>query len=102
MGAFHCRSQAEDFEALIDQGVDLDRPVLPGTLTRMQKHVFDDRIGALAVLHDLVEVALQHIRIIPGDLCARPRKLLSRCALPLSASRNSSVCVQPRPVARNC
>ena len=28
----------------------------------MQQHVLDDRIGALAVLHDLVEIALQHIR----------------------------------------
>ena len=27
----------------------------------MKKHVLDDRIGALAVLHDLLEVALQHI-----------------------------------------
>ena len=30
----------------------------------MQQHVLDDRVGALAVLHDLVEIALQHI----GDL----------------------------------
>ena len=28
----------------------------------MQQHVLDDRVGALAVLHDLVEIALQHIR----------------------------------------
>ena len=30
----------------------------------MQQHVLDDRVGALAVLHHLVEIALQHI----GDL----------------------------------
>jgi hypothetical protein len=28
----------------------------------MQQHVLDDRVRALAVLHDLVEVALQSIR----------------------------------------
>ena len=28
----------------------------------MQQHVFHDRIGALAVLHHLLEIALQHVR----------------------------------------
>ena len=36
----------------------------PEPCARMQQHVLDDRVGALAVLHDLVEIALQHI----GDL----------------------------------
>ena len=27
----------------------------------MQQHVLDDRVGALAVLHDLVEIAVQHV-----------------------------------------
>ena len=27
----------------------------------MQQHVLDDGVGPLAVLHDLVEIALQHI-----------------------------------------
>jgi hypothetical protein len=40
-----------EIEALIDQGVDIDRPVLSRPLTRMQQHVLDDRVGALAVLH---------------------------------------------------
>jgi hypothetical protein len=31
----------------------------------MQQHVLDDCVGALAVLYDLVEIALQRI----GDLC---------------------------------
>ena len=35
----------------------------------MQKHVFNDRVGALAVLNDLVEVALQCIGDL-ADLCA--------------------------------
>ena len=34
----------------------------------MQQHVLDDRVGALAVLHDLVEIALQHIGNL-ADLC---------------------------------
>ena len=42
----------------------LNRPVLSRPLTRMQQHVLDDRIGALAVLYDLVEIALQRV----GDL----------------------------------
>ena len=50
-----------EIEALLDQRVDIDRPVLPRALTRMQQHVFDDRIGALAVLYDLVEIATQRI-----------------------------------------
>jgi hypothetical protein len=37
-------------EALIDQSVDIDRPALSRSLTGMQQHVLDDRVGALAVL----------------------------------------------------
>ena len=58
-----------EIEALLDQGVDIDRPVLSGALTRMQQHVLDDGVGALAVLHDLVEIALQRIGDL-ADLCA--------------------------------
>jgi hypothetical protein len=35
----------------------------------VQQHVLDDRVGALAVLYDLVEIALQHIRDLV-DFCA--------------------------------
>ena len=55
------RAVIGEIEALLDQGIDIDRPVLAGALTRMQQHVLDDGVGALAVLHDLVEIALQHI-----------------------------------------
>ena len=51
-----------EIEALLDQGVDIDGPVFSRPLPRVQQHVLDDRVGALAVLHDLVEIALQHIR----------------------------------------
>src|SRR4029077_5211612 len=52
----------------------------------MQQHVLDYRIGALAVLHHLVEIALQGI----GDLADLCPHLLSTCTPP-SASRNSSI-----------
>ena len=43
-------------------------------------------VGALAVLHDLVEIALQHVRNL-ADLCAQ---LVVEVG-PASASRNSSI-----------
>ena len=49
-----------EVEALLDQRVDIDDPVLARALARMQQHVLDDRIGALAVLDHLVEIAAQH------------------------------------------
>ena len=36
----------------------------------MQQHVLDDGIRTLAVLHDLVEIALQRIRNL-ADLCSQ-------------------------------
>ena len=53
-----------EIEALIDQGIDIDRPVLSRPLTRVQQHVFDDSVGTLAVLHDLVQIALQLSTIV--------------------------------------
>ena len=38
----------------------------------MQQHVLDDRVGALAVLHDLFEIALQRVR----DLADFPARLI--------------------------
>ena len=64
------RSVIGEIEALIDQGVDIDRPMLSRSLPRMQQHVLDDGVGALAVLHDLVEIALQCIGDL-ADLCAQ-------------------------------
>ena len=55
------RSVIGEIEAFLDQGVDIDRPVLAGAFARMQQHVLDDRVGALAVLHHLFEIALQHV-----------------------------------------
>ena len=56
------RAVIGEIEAFFDQGVDIDEPVLTRTFARVQQHVLDDGIGALAVLHDLVEIALQRIR----------------------------------------
>src|SRR3954469_10399071 len=50
-----------EVHALLDDGVEVRRPPLPGSLARMQQHVLDDRIGALAVLNHLFQVALQHL-----------------------------------------
>ena len=51
-----------EIEALIEKRIDIRRPVLAGTLARMQQHVLDDGVGALAVLDDLFEVVLQQAR----------------------------------------
>ena len=51
-----------EIEAFLDEGVDIDRPVFTRAFARVQQHVLDDGIGTLAVLHDLVEIALQRIR----------------------------------------
>ena len=75
-----------EVEAFLDDGVDIDKPVLARAFARVQQHVLDDGIGALAVLHDLVEIALQRIRQFV-DFSARfivERYALQRC-------RNSSI-----------
>ena len=50
-----------EVKALLDKGVDIDKPVLAGAFARVQQHVLDDGIGTLAVLDDLVEIAAQSI-----------------------------------------
>src|SRR4051812_32885234 len=37
-------------EAFLDNGIYVDEPVLSRTCSRMQQHVFDDRVGSRAVL----------------------------------------------------
>ena len=46
-----------EVEAFLDESVDIDRPVLTRAFARVQQHVLDDGIRALAVLDDLVEIA---------------------------------------------
>ena len=58
-----------EIQALLDERVDIDEPVLTGTLAGVQQHVLDDRIRPLAVLHDLFEIAAQRVHQF-GNLTA--------------------------------
>ena len=69
-GFFGPRAVIGEIEAFLDDRVDVGGPVLARSLARMQQHVLDDRIGALAVLHHLFEIALQHMGELV-DLLAR-------------------------------
>src|ERR1700730_17525790 len=51
-----------EVQALIHYHVDVGRAMLAGTFTGVLQHVFHDGVGALAVLNDLFEVALQRLR----------------------------------------
>ena len=57
---FSSCAMISQIQALIDDRVDVGETVLAGTLARMQQHVLDDGVGALAMLHDLFEIVLQH------------------------------------------
>ena len=56
------RAVIGEVETFLDDGVDVDELMLARALARMQQHVLDDRVGALAVLHHFFEVAAQHVR----------------------------------------
>ena len=75
-----------EVEALLDEGVDIDGPMLARAFARVQQHVLDDGICAFAVLHDLVEIAPQRVRQFV-DFGAR--LLIERDAL--QGSCNSSI-----------
>src|SRR5262245_9539028 len=64
------RTVPGEIQTFFDQDVDLDPPVLARGLARVQQHVPDDRIGTLAMMHDLVEVIPQRMRQLI-DLSAR-------------------------------
>jgi hypothetical protein len=70
-------------DALLDQGVDIDGPVLCGLLDASATTV-----GTLAVLHDLVEIAPQRIRDLT-NLCAQLRVEVcaANCLLQLTHER---------------
>jgi len=59
-----------EIEALLDERVDIDRPVFARTFARVQQHILDDGVGAFAVLNDLVEVVAQSVRQF-SDFAAR-------------------------------
>ena len=62
--------------------------MLAGAFARMQQHVLDDRVGALAVLHDLVEIAVQRVGDL-GDLRARLVVERARRPAPLAIRRSA-------------
>ncbi len=68
---FGARAVIGKVQRLVDDRVHIARPVLARAGARVQQHVPDDGIGTLAVLHDLREIALQHLRQL-GDVLARP------------------------------
>ena len=51
-----------EIEALLDERVGINKPMLARAFARVQQHVLDDSVGALAVLNDLVEVVAQGVR----------------------------------------
>src|SRR5262249_16849673 len=49
-------------DRFLDNGVDIDRPVFAGALPRVQQHLLDDGVCALAVLNNLAEIVPQSVR----------------------------------------
>src|SRR5258707_490351 len=68
------RPVISEIEAFLDQRVDIDRSMLARALARVQQHILDDRICALAVLHHFVETAEKLLTKLSGFLisCAMP------------------------------
>ena len=57
------RSVIDEIQALLDDGIDIDDPVLARALTRVQQHVLDDGTRRFAVLHDLFQIAAQRVSV---------------------------------------
>ena len=74
-------------EALLDESIDIDRSVFTRAFARVQQHVLDDGIGALAVLTTLSRLPCN----VSAISLISARSLLSRFA-PVSACR----CAGPR------
>jgi hypothetical protein len=51
-----------EVEALLDERVGINQSMLARPFARVQQHVLDDGVCALAVLHDLVEIVAQGVR----------------------------------------
>ena len=50
-----------EIETLLDEGVGVNQPMFARSFARVQQHILDDGVGALAVLHDLVEIVAQGV-----------------------------------------
>src|SRR5262249_24680085 len=55
------RSVPCQIEAFINEGIDINHPMLAGAFARVLQHVLDDGIRASAMMHDLIEIALECI-----------------------------------------
>ena len=69
----------------------LTRVVIAGAFARMEQHVLDDGVGALAVLDHLLEIALQQFRqLVHGGLhpVVDPRAVEQLAKLADQLSRN--------------
>ena len=51
-----------EIKAFLDEGVDVDGPMLARTFAGVHQHILDDGVGAFPVLHDLVEIVAQSVR----------------------------------------
>ena len=56
---FGTRAVIGEIEALIKKCIDVRRPLFAGALARVQQHVLNDGVGALAVLDHLFQIAFQ-------------------------------------------
>ena len=61
-GLLGTRAVIGQIEAFLHQRIDICGALLARSLARMQQHVLDDGVGALAVLHHLLEVRFQELR----------------------------------------
>ena len=59
-----------EIETLLDERVGVNQPMFARSFTRVQEHVLDDGVRALAVLNDLVEIVTHGVRQF-SDFTAR-------------------------------
>src|SRR5262249_23574115 len=64
------RTVVGEVETFLHQSVDVGSSQLAPALTRVQEHVLDNRIGALAVLDDLAEIIFQQVGQLVSFLAA--------------------------------
>src|SRR5262249_45817 len=55
------RSVPCEIEAFLNQRIDINHPMLTGALARVLQHILDNGIRAFAMMHDLVEIALEQV-----------------------------------------
>ena len=91
-GLFRPRAVIGEVQRLLDHRVDVDARPFARPLARMQQHVLDDRIGALAVADHLVEVGVDHADQLVGLLAVGllQRRACRACSRSSSSSSRDS------------